>query len=86
MIISWEAPEAGTYTDLTEYRVEGNKQEMGLLSSKTEDWRALGTIAARWKREKKIYNYKSLSFNQVRVVAINKEGESEPSHPSDLIE
>ena len=30
----------------------------------------------------KIFDFKRLNFNQVRVIAVNNDGESEPSEPS----
>ena len=75
--ITWGPPAEGGYRALTEYRVEGG--------NKGQDWRILGTCVVsyydkiQWDRKMKIFDFKKLHFNQVRVIAVNNDGESEPS-------
>ena len=76
--ITWAPPAVGGYRVLTKYRVEGG--------NKGQDWRILGTVTSgrekQWKRKMKIFDFKQLNFNLVRVIAVNGDGESEPSDPS----
>jgi len=88
--IAWAAPEPGSYKDLTEYRIEcrsfGNNREE--RNGGMEKWRMLGTIVASsnqhsWERKMKVYDFKHYDFNQVRVIAVNEDGESEPGEPNE---
>lgn len=76
--ITWAPPAEGGYRALTKYRVEGG--------NKGQDWRILGTISSgrekQWMRKMEIFDFKQLNFNLVRVIAVNGDGESEPSDPS----
>ena len=71
LLITWSAPEQGNYKEVTEYRVECREEN--------QDWTRLGNIAAMCDRRLDIFDWKNPHFNQVRVIAINNDGESEPS-------
>jgi len=75
LVVTWSEPELGNYAAITKYKVEGRDKE--------GQWKLLGRISSEFGLEMKFFDYKSLAVDQVRIVAVNLNGESPPGDASE---
>ena len=69
--VTWSEPDMDKYAPSTEYRVEAK--------GGTGEWREVGSISADYEMRMEIPDAKRSEIQNVRVIAMNKVGESEPS-------
>ena len=73
--MTWTEPDMTKYAAPTKYRVE--------VKEGAREWREVGSISAKYKMRMEIIDVKSLDIQNVRVIAVNRAGESVPSSNSE---
>ena len=81
MEVTWSEPEQGNYANITKYRVEVKKEWEDGKEVEGGEWKTVCTTSAQWDQTIKLSQVKTmeLDIDCLRAIAVNCEGESEPS-------